>query len=106
MKSPDCPHSEHIVVLCATGPHYAKKLCRRCKRFMGWVVRPESSQLRATILAKVNELWNASPTPEERAFLQTVADADGKIGPRQEARLNGLWARYLVDQELAQRMGK
>lgn len=105
MLFPDCLHSQYDIVLCAKGPHYAKKQCRQCQKFCGWVVKPENQHLRAERLAKVNELWNASPRPEDRQFLLAISQADGRMSPRQEGRLNGLWARHLVEGELAGGMG-
>ncbi len=101
MLFPDCQHSQYNIVLCPTGPHYAKKQCRQCLQFCGFVVKPENNQLRAERLAKVNELWNASPTPGERIFLLGLSASDGRMSPRQEGRLNGMWARHLVEAELA-----
>ncbi len=101
MLFPECPHNDHAIQLCDSGPHYAKKVCKGCGKFRGWVVRPENQLLRAAVLAKVNELWNGSPTPWEREFLQSVADADGRMSPKQEGLLNGMWARRIVAAEVA-----
>ncbi len=96
-----CEHTEARVELAKTaGSHYGQRRCARCDKFLGFVMRPESQQLRAEILAKVNELWNASPSPQDRAFMLRVTEADGRLSPRDEARLNGLWARHIVEGEI------
>lgn len=101
MKTPACPHSEHITVLCERGPHYSKRVCRRCQRVLGFVDIVRTPERRKELLARVNELWNTALLPYQRALLQAIADADGHMDPKQEARLNGMWARYCVDRELA-----
>ncbi len=95
-----CPHLEHRLELQKTGSHYAQKRCKRCDKFMGWLSKPEGQQMRAETLTKVQDLWNGSPTPAERDFLLRVAAADGRLSPKQEARLNGLWARQAVQAEV------
>ncbi len=99
--APSCLHSEHRLELQKTGQHYAQKRCKQCDRFLGWLSKPQSQQMRAETLTKVERLWNASPSPEERDFLLGVAAADGRMSGREEGRLNGLWARHLVSGELS-----
>lgn len=97
---PDCPHADYIITLCDSGPHYAKKLCRTCERFLGWVANPKTAERRADILAKANELYKEAKSLWECQFLNSVIENDGKMSPKQEAMLNGMWARRAIAAEL------
>ncbi len=102
----ECPHKHFDIKLMQHGPHFAKRVCGRCGLFRGFVVRPQTRQLRNDRLAKAEELCNASPTPEEYAFLLWITKVDGRMSPRQEAHLNGLWARYIVEAEITSLSGR
>lgn len=99
--APRCSHSEERVQLQKSGPNYAHRRCKHCDKFMGRLSKPEGQQMRADTLSKVETLWNAAPSPQERDFLLAVSAADGRMSGREWARLNGLWARHSVEAEIS-----
>ena len=83
----ECPHQHIIVVAEKRGPHHAKRLCKHCRKFMGWVPKPETVMQRAenerilTALSKLKELpsW-------ERQFVRQIS-ALKHLSPKQQEKL-------------------
>jgi hypothetical protein len=83
----DCPHAHKIVVAEKRGPHHAKLICKHCRKFMGWVPKPETVRQRQenerilTALSKMKDLpsW-------ERQFVRQVS-AIKNLSPRQQEKL-------------------
>lgn len=42
----DCEHKDVREEICDTGPHYAKKVCYNCEKFLGWLPKPDNDKSR------------------------------------------------------------
>ncbi len=100
-KPPPCEHLHTEASVCASGPHYAKLTCKSCNKFVKWVKAPKNSAQAEINMKKALDLWNEPKlTPWERQFVVSIGDGTGKISPKQQATLNGLWVRFTVNKEI------
>jgi hypothetical protein len=92
----ECAHPHTQVVPEKRGPHYARRVCTDCKKFLGWIPHPESARRRLdnfqilTALAKLEHLsdW-------ERQFVRDLG-SHKNISPKQQALLLQLRDKYLL----------
>lgn len=91
----DCTHPHKIVIPEKRGPHYAKRVCRDCRKFLGWVPSPETIKRQAEnngILAALAKLPSLSEW--ERQFVRDLSTSK-RISPKQQAKLLELEDRLL-----------
>ena len=90
-----CPHPNKIVVPEKRGTHHAKLICRDCKKFFGWIPKPENVQQRkenAEILTALSKLDNLPAW--ERQFVRSLTTTK-KISPKQQEKLLLIRDMYL-----------
>ena len=91
----ECPHPGVIVVPEKRGPHHAKKVCIKCRKFLGWVTSPENIEKQErnaeilTALAKLPQLDSWS-----REFVRTLG-SQKHLSPKQQRKLDELRDIYL-----------
>lgn len=58
----ECTHPHKVIVADKRGPHHAKLICKHCKKFFGWIPKPENVQRQRenseilTALSKIDKL--------------------------------------------------
>jgi hypothetical protein len=92
----ECPHPHIIVVAEKRGPHTAKRICKDCRKFFGWVPsaenvlqRKENEEILTALAKLVLPAW-------ERQFVRTLV-THKNISPKQQAKLLELRDTYLPD---------
>lgn len=77
------------------GPHYAKRLCSDCDKFLGWEPRPETIKNRQENSVILNALVKMPDLPAwERNFIRDLV-THKNISPKQQAKLLELRDIYL-----------
>jgi hypothetical protein len=93
----NCPHTEVIETLRATGPHYSDLRCKACGKHMGFGKSPESLARTAKREAAIVLLRNdARLSAWERGFIATLDTQGPKISPKQADILDQLITRFLT----------
>jgi hypothetical protein len=83
----ECPHPHKVVVAEKRGPHHAKLICKHCRKFLGWIPKPETLQRQqenARILTALSKLKDLPPW--EREFVRDVSTLK-HLSPRQQEKL-------------------
>jgi hypothetical protein len=87
----DCPHAHKVVVPEKRGPHHAKLICKHCKKFFGWIPKPETVQQRQEndkILTALSKMPNLGSW--EREFVRNISETT-HLSPKQQKLLLELW---------------
>jgi hypothetical protein len=91
----ECLHSDFEIIAEKRGPHHARKVCRKCRKFLGWIPKPETlarQQENQRILSELSKLPNL--TEWEREFIRDVV-THKNLSPRQQAKILLLMEKYL-----------
>jgi hypothetical protein len=91
----ECSHSHVTVIPEKRGPHYARKICADCHRFLGWIPKPETiirQQENQRILTELSKLPNL--TDWEREFIRDVT-THKNLSPKQQEKILLLMEKYL-----------
>jgi hypothetical protein len=91
----ECSHPHRVIVPEKRGPHFAKQLCVDCKRFLGWVAKPETIARRQKIDHTLSELAKVEQLSEwERQFIRDAAN-HRHLSPKQDRCLRDIRDRHL-----------
>ena len=83
----ECTHDRVYTLPADKGPHYAKKVCAECGKFLGWVPKPETLERKERNAKIVTELSKVDALPPlERNFIRSLA-TQRNISPKQETIL-------------------
>lgn len=91
----DCPHAHKIVVPEKRGPHHAKLICKDCRKFFGWIAKPETVQRQkdnAEILTALSKMENLPPW--ERQFVRDLSSTKN-VSPKQQTKLDQIRDAFL-----------
>ena len=92
----ECAHPSVEVVPEKRGPHHARRICSKCRKFLGWVPHPETVERQrknAIILTALAKIDNLSEW--ERGFVRDLI-THTKLSPRQQEQLLLLKEKYNV----------
>lgn len=91
-----CNHDQidEVVFTAGKHPHYGKRECHDCHKFLGWIPKPETvaRQLRNNEI--LTALSKMTLPPWERQFIRDLA-SHKNLSPRQQAKLLELEEFYL-----------
>jgi hypothetical protein len=91
----DCPHPHKVVVPEKRGPHHAKLICKHCKKFFGWIPKPETVRQQRENAETLTDLSKLDGLPAwERQFVRELA-ATKHLSPRQQKKLLEIRDLYL-----------
>jgi hypothetical protein len=93
----ECSHPRTIVVPQKSGPHFARQICADCKKFLGWLPKPETIARRkenAEILTALSKLRGLSEW--ERGFIRDIA-SHKNLSPKQQSQIELLRDKYLKE---------
>lgn len=92
-QSAPCQHQAVRVELTPSGPHYGKRLCATCGKFMGWEPNPEVTSQSEGRDGIITQLLRDGVTEWEQSFLASVK---GKrfLTPKQLACFDKIVAQY------------
>lgn len=85
----DCPHEVVEEIFLPSGPHYAKQVCRECRKFLRWSPKPETIHRREENKAILTALAKRELPEWERCFVRELARCRD-LSPRQQAKLLSL----------------
>ncbi len=91
----ECPHAHKVVVPEKRGPHVAKLICKDCRKFFGWIPKPENVQRQkenAEILTALSKIENLPPW--ERQFIRGLM-THKHISPKQQTILLDIRDKFL-----------
>lgn len=90
-----CEHSETRIEQLATGPHFAREVCRSCDRVLRWLPKPQTVERQSTNAFRLAKLA-MSPvlTSWERGFVKSVSQ-HRKLSPRQQDCLDRIYAERM-----------
>jgi len=73
---PKCNSTEiDLEPMGGNSPHYAKRVCACCNRFLGWAPKPESQQKRQQMQTTINQLLQSPQlSPWECEFLENMRE--------------------------------
>ena len=92
----ECLHRRTIVITEKRGPQHAKEVCADCRKFLGWLPKPETVQRRKdndeilSALSKLDDL-----TGWEREFIRSVV-THKNISPKQQNTIYVLRDKYFA----------
>jgi hypothetical protein len=92
----DCPHPTKIVVAEKRGPHHAKLICKDCRKFMGWIPKPETVQQQKENQDILTALSKLELPAWERQFVRLLS-SHKNISPKQQTKLFELRDIYLKE---------
>lgn len=94
---PECHHQETIEVLeRGRSPHYARRVCKHCNRFLGWIPKPETLLKQLENSHILSQLAKRDLTEWERHFISGLV-THKNISPRQQGQLHMLRDKYLKE---------
>lgn len=92
---PECCHSNPVEILePRSSPHYARRVCPKCKKFLAWVPKPETIERRKENSIILTQLSKITLPAWERRFVRELA-THSNITPKQQAQLYLLRDTYL-----------
>lgn len=94
LKLDECDHSDELVIPTPEGPHYAKVLCRSCRKFLRWAASPEAMERREAIKSRLEQMEAIGVSSWEQGFLATIRKQGFKLSPKQQAVFDGMWKRF------------
>jgi hypothetical protein len=77
-----------------SSPHYARRTCPKCKKFLGWVPKPETLERRKENTIILTQLSKITLPAWERRFVRELA-SHANISPKQQKQLYLLRDMYL-----------
>jgi hypothetical protein len=97
----DCAHSRtHVETLPPGSYHYGRIICADCGKQLCWQPHPRNVEIRQRNANNLRELLgNDRLTDWERDLCQGLSQLKNlRLSPRQQALLNGLVERYLMEE--------
>jgi recombinational DNA repair protein (RecF pathway) len=91
----ECSHSRTEIIPEKRGPHHARKVCSVCRKFLGWIPKPETlmqQRENQRILGELTRLPNLSEW--EREFIRDVT-THKHLSPKQQKTILELMEKYL-----------
>lgn len=70
--SAPCEHRTERVELTPDGPHYGKRICLKCGKFMGWEKDPRVSEQVQNRDARIDMVLRKGASPWEQGFLNNI----------------------------------
>ena len=90
----ECPHTQTTITPEKRGPHHAREVCTKCKKFIRWVPSPETVQQRAENERLLSALSKRDDLAEyDRHFIRDITRIKN-LSPKQQKYLNLMGKRY------------
>jgi len=90
----DCPHAHREVVPQTRGPHHAKIICKHCRKFFGWIPKPENVRQQRENAEVLTALSKMPDLPAwERQFVREISETK-HLSPKQQKKLLELKELY------------
>ena len=74
--------------------HHGKEICDDCGKFIRWVPKPETLERQIDNRNTIEALEAMELEEWPRNFLASLKKLDGKLSPKQEAKLAELWKEH------------
>lgn len=85
----NCQHSSIKETILNIGPHYGRRDCLECGRFIDWMPNPKTLEKRSDNKARVKTLQSLPMTEWVKGFLASFPE---KPSPKQQDCLDKLWS--------------
>lgn len=87
-----CDHANTKTELMPPGsPHHGKIICIFCGAFCGWRAKPENEARQKRNRERIEQLQGLPCSSWEKGFLESLDKQDGKLSPKQQAKLDAIF---------------